>query len=85
MKVCLSFYELISDKEMGDGTTINSYEKLLLIKEQGGFMFFETINNPDKKVFWANSKEVRFVNYLEEDWSEQKKIERKKYIDGNFL
>lgn len=85
MKVQVKYYNLIEDKKMGDGNIIPLSQDLLLInKDTDGMLFFET-ESELKVLFWANDSEVVFSKEVEEDWSDEKIIERNKYINGEFL
>ena len=85
MKVQVKYYNLIEDKKMGDGNIVPLSQDLLLInKDADGMLFFET-ESELKILFWANDSEVVFLKEVEEDWSDEKIIERNKYINGEFL
>ena len=87
MDIQVDYYKLFSEKRMGDNSVIPKNQELILIREDrsDGTLFFETHNDDCKKLFWANTEEVEFVESILENWSEEKIIERNSYINGEFL
>lgn len=86
MEIQVNYYSLIEDKAMGDGNMIPQNQDLILIKkDDDGLMFFETHNDVDKKLFWANDGEVRFEQTSMETWDEDRIEERNSYINGEFM
>lgn len=86
MEIKVDYYKLASEKKMGDGNMIPQNQELILIKEDtDGMLFFETHNDEYKKLFWANYSDVEFIESSVEDWSEEKIIERNRYINGEFI
>lgn len=82
----IKYYNLKSDKEMQDGNTIESGQKLALLKEEDGMLFLETDDDTEiKRIFWAKPNEVEFLNEIEKELTEQQQKERDTIINGNFL
>jgi len=71
---------------MQDGHFISSKQKLLYICTEENQMQFETFDDTDiKRIFWANTDEVEFLEEKSEDWSEEKLQKREREINGNWL
>lgn len=87
MEIKVSYYTLITDKVMGDGTSISQGQQLILIRKDEGdnLFFFETNNNFNKKLFWAKEDEVKHNGDFVEVWGEKKIIQRNRYISGDLL
>lgn len=86
MIVKCEIFELKEKKIMQDGNFIPANQKLLYICTEDLMMQFETIEDSGtKKVFWAEEKEVVFVESKEEEWDEERLNLRQKEINGNWL
>ena len=86
MEIQLLYYSLIAEKKMGDGSMIPQNQDLIFIKkDDDGLMFFETVNDDCKKLFWASEDEVKFEQTSMQTWDEEKINERNRYINGEFL
>ncbi|HUS51368.1 MAG TPA: hypothetical protein VMZ91_14460 [Candidatus Paceibacterota bacterium] len=86
MIVNCKYFELKKEKSMQDGHFISSKQKLLYICTEENQMQFETFDDTDiKRIFWANTDEVEFLEEKSEDWSEEKLQKREREINGNWL
>lgn len=86
MIVNCKYFLLRQGKKMQDGHFISSEQKLLYICTEEEMMQFETVDETDiKRIFWASAYEVEFLNEAEEDWSEERILQRKKEINGEWL
>jgi hypothetical protein len=82
----IKYYNLESEKQMHDSHSIDAGQKLALLKEEGGLLLFETEDDTEiKRVFWAKPDEVKFLEELEKELTEQEQKEREIIISGNFL
>lgn len=87
MEIKVSYYTLVKDKAMGDGTSIPQGQQLILIRrdESDSLYFFETDNDSHKKLFWTQEDEVEHKGDFVEIWDEEKINERNRYINGDLL
>jgi hypothetical protein len=87
MEIKVSYYTLITDKAMGDGTSVPQGQQLILIRrdESDNLFFFETNNDIHKKLFWAKEDEVKHSGDFVEIWDEEKIIQRNRYVNGDLL
>lgn len=87
MEIKVSYYTLVKDKAMGDGTSIHQGQQLILVRrdESDSLYLFETDNDSHKKLFWAKEDEVEHKGDLVEIWDEEKINERNRSINGDLL
>ncbi len=82
----IKYYTLKEEKDMQDSHTIEKGQKLALIKEEDGMLFFETEDDSDiKRLFWANEDEVVFLFKENKELTEKEMTDRDIIINGNFL
>ncbi len=82
----IKYYTLKEEKDMQDSHTIEKGQKLALIKEEDGMLFFETEDDSDiKRLFWANEDEVEFLFKENKELTEKEMTDRDIIINGNFL
>lgn len=80
------YFQLKEEKKMQDGNFISSKQKLLYICTEEKLMQFETVDETDiKRIFWVKEEEVNFLEETTEDWSEERKAQREKEINGQWL
>ena len=86
MIINCKYFKLIEKKDMQDGNFIPAYQKMLYICTEDNLMQFETVDDSDiKKIFWANEKEVVFIEETQEVWTEERLQQQQNEINGNFL
>jgi hypothetical protein len=86
MIVNCRYFSLSEKKDMQDGNFIPAEQKLLYICTEEDMMQFETVDKSDtKKIFWARESEVKFLEEVQEEWSEEKIRQRQFEIKGEWL
>ena len=86
MMVTCRYFRLKNEKYMKDGHFISSGQKLLYICTEEKIMQFATADNSDiKRIFWATSEEVEFMEEIQEDWSQEKIQRQQDEVNGKWL
>jgi len=81
----VSYYELLFNKEMGDGVVFESGTRLRMLSGVEDKQFFVETVNGDKSLFWACEHEVKFLESKIENWNSDNVKLLKKYIHNDFL
>ena len=86
MNVICKYYQLKEKKFMEDGNFISAKQKLLYICTEENLMQFETFDETyEKKIFWASENEVKLLEELHEEWTEEEVQQQQDEINSNWL
>ena len=81
----VSYYALVSDKEMVDNTIFKAGTEVRMLTPLEENQFFVETVKGDKSLFWVSEYEVKFSHNKDENWSSDDVKLTRKYIYNDFL